>query len=512
MYLKLRQVTTIRGCRFGRGDRGQRGVGFALLVAVWLLGGTASAATLTTDDGMDPGIADDGLCSLREAVAAINIGADDTDDCANSAVEAYGDDDRITFDPALDGTPLLLDGQMQIDVPLTIIGNGAAATVLDAQQIDRFFIVPPSTAGNFTLRGLTLSNGNTGGAGGAIRYAPVGILTIEDSTLSGNSTSGAITPGGAIYAEAGEVVIRRSILSGNSTEGLQAFGGAIRAAGAPVTIEESALTGNFTTGVQAHGGAIRTTSGVVSVIGSTLADNSTAGTNADGGAISTDTGPVIVVDSTLNGNATTGDSEARGGAISAFAHVAQLTVSNSTLSDNSAVGDGGAAYVGGDTTLTNSTVVGNESTEGIGGGIYTDEGALTALNAILAQNNDGSGANDLDIEGVLTLSHSLIGINTGTDLVEAPVGSPDANGNLIGGPVDGAIDPQLGPLADNGGPTRTLALLPGSPAIDAADDAVSPPRRSATSTSVVTCVHGTATATTARFATSAPTRLRRRPT
>jgi hypothetical protein len=168
--------------------------------------------------------------------------------------------------------------------------------------------------------------------------------------------------------------------------------------------------------------------------------------------------------------------------------------------------------VGGDTTLTNSTVVGNESTEGIGGGIYTDEGALTALNAILAQNNDGSGANDLDIEGVLTLSHSLIGINTGTDLVEAPVGSPDANGNLIGGPVDGAIDPQLGPLADNGGPTRTLALLPGSPAIDAADDAVSPPRRSATSTSVVTCVHGTATATTARFATSAPTRLRRRPT
>jgi hypothetical protein len=77
-----------------------------------------------------------------------------------------------------------------------------------------------------------------------------------------------------------------------------------------------------------------------------------------------------------------------------------------------------------------------------------------------------------------TVTYSLIGDKSGTSLVEAPVGSPDAKGNLIGGPVHGAIDPRLGPLAYNGGPTfldgsklLTRALLPGSPAIDTGNPA-----------------------------------------
>ena len=56
-----------------------------------------------------------------------------------------------------------------------------------------------------------------------------------------------------------------------------------------------------------------------------------------------------------------------------------------------------------------------------------------------------------------------------TPLPEAPVGSPDVNGNLLGGSVGGEIDPRLGPLADNGGPTLTHALLPDSPAINMGD-------------------------------------------
>ena len=65
---------------------------------------------------------------------------------------------------------------------------------------------------------------------------------------------------------------------------------------------------------------------------------------------------------------------------------------------------------------------------------------------------------------------SLIGDNTGTGLAEAPVGMPDANGNLIGDPDGmGIIDPMLSPLSNNGGPTETHALLAGSPAIDAGD-------------------------------------------
>jgi hypothetical protein len=72
---------------------------------------------------------------------------------------------------------------------------------------------------------------------------------------------------------------------------------------------------------------------------------------------------------------------------------------------------------------------------------------------------------------VASIDFSLIGDYSGSGFSEAPVGSPDANGNLIGGPVNGAIDPLLGPLVYNGGPTPTHALLPYSPALDAGDPA-----------------------------------------
>ena len=70
---------------------------------------------------------------------------------------------------------------------------------------------------------------------------------------------------------------------------------------------------------------------------------------------------------------------------------------------------------------------------------------------------------------VFNARFSLIGDNSNSGLAEAPVGAPDTNGNLIGGPVNGKIDPLFGPLIDNGGPTWTHAIGIGSPAIDAGD-------------------------------------------
>ena len=71
----------------------------------------------------------------------------------------------------------------------------------------------------------------------------------------------------------------------------------------------------------------------------------------------------------------------------------------------------------------------------------------------------------------VNVHYSIIGSNTGSGLVETLPGVPDANGNLIGGPVHGVIDPLLGPLVDNGGSTFTHALLPNSPAINAGNPA-----------------------------------------
>jgi hypothetical protein len=95
---------------------------------------------------------------------------------------------------------------------------------------------------------------------------------------------------------------------------------------------------------------------------------------------------------------------------------------------------------------------------------------ITINNSIVAKNSSSSTTSqDLSKSTgtlALTVNGSLIGVNDGTGLTPAPIGSPDANGNLIG--VSGAlIDPQLGSLALNGGTTQSHALLGDSPAIDA---------------------------------------------
>ncbi|HUR94834.1 MAG TPA: choice-of-anchor Q domain-containing protein, partial [Gemmatimonadales bacterium] len=113
--------------------------------------------------------------------------------------------------------------------------------------------------------------------------------------------------------------------------------------------------------------------------------------------------------------------------------------------------------------VTNSTVAFNTARTD-GGGILVDGGSdFTAVqleNALVAGNSAPSGP---DLLGSVGARFSLIGNGTGGDVA-------NTDGNQVGNvaPNTGSIDPRLGPLADNGGPTRTLALLAGSPAIDAA--------------------------------------------
>jgi CSLREA domain-containing protein len=143
-----------------------------------------------------------------------------------------------------------------------------------------------------------------------------------------------------------------------------------------------------------------------------------------------------------------------------------LTLNNSTVSQNFVDGDeqnapsGGGIANSGALTLNNSTVTGNwivgysrgcECWIGVGGGIY---GSFTARNSIIAGNSSASAS---DCYGVMTAqAPNLLGLTDGCTIVGAGV--------AVG-------DPLLAPLRDNGGPTPTHALLPGSPAIDAGDNA-----------------------------------------
>src|SRR5262249_3908592 len=200
--------------------------------------------------------------------------------------------------------------------------------------------------------------------------------------------------------------------------------------------------------------------GVLTVSDSTLSQNSARG-GFDfpfGGGIF-NAGALAIRGSTLSGNGTSSDRVASGGGIF---NEGILTVSNSTLSGNTAQGGlgdlGGGIANQGTLSLANSTIGGNEAT--FGGGI-DNVGAVEMRNTILA-GNGGEFSECPDLCGhVNSLGHNLIGTTYG--------GSGYNDTDLLN------VDPLLGPLQDNGRPTHTTAPAPGSRAIDAGDNTDAPP-------------------------------------
>ena len=186
-----------------------------------------------------------------------------------------------------------------------------------------------------------------------------------------------------------------------------------------------------------------------------------------GGGIFIHGGMLIVADSTISNNA------ARSGGGIEVSGV--ITMTRSTLSNNTAYWGGGINNLG-QAILVNSTFSGNSATEG--GGICNSS-KLTVINSTVAGNSaaDGGGIySGIYIGSAFTLKNVIVA-NSGGENCYGPV--IDGGGNLqYGGSTPDSCgvtiptgDPQLGLLADNGGFTWTMALMLGSAAIDAADDA-----------------------------------------
>jgi hypothetical protein len=138
-------------------------------------------------------------------------------------------------------------------------------------------------------------------------------------------------------------------------------------------------------------------------------------------------------------------------------------IHNVTLSGNTATGlsTGGGLFNNSILTLANVTVTRNAAVTG--GGVFNG-GTVQVFNSIIAQNRGTAGAaTGPDAFGTFTsLGHNLIGSTDGSS------GWNPSVGDLLGN-ASAPLDARLGPLADNGGPTLTHALLPGSPAIDTCD-------------------------------------------
>jgi CSLREA domain-containing protein len=277
-------------------------------------------------------------------------------------------------------------------------------------------------------------------------------------TIAGNET---LAAAGDLNIQDGLTVIgdgaSRTIVDGGGIDRIFQIPGGITAEIRGVTLRNGRAPGT--------GGAI-VNNGTLTVLRSVLTGNSSVSGTAGagfGGAILTDgdNSSLTLTDSTLSGNTAQGG----GGGI---AIGGRATLANVTISGNRSVADfGGGLYVFSDAraAVNNATIVGNIA--GLkGGGIFAESAAFIGFapeifNSILAGNTASS---DPDCSGSIGTGFDLIGNVTGCN-------GPSAARNDLVGTAASPLDPKVGLLAENGGPTPTLALLAGSPAVNAGNPA-----------------------------------------
>jgi CSLREA domain-containing protein len=344
---------------------------------------TARAAGIVVNSAADV-VADDGQCTLREAIIAANS---DTASGATAGECAAGSgSDTITF---ADDYVITLDGSQLpvVTSVITIIGNGPANTIIQANAAPNtatYRVLQVSTAGSLTLDSVTVRHGRCLTCGGGGIYN-LGTVTVTNSTLSGNYAS---------------------------------HGGGIASWNYPLTVTNSTISGN---NASIYGGGIYSNSPTMTVTNSTLSGNY-AGNN--------------------------------GGGIASFHRTS--TVINSTLSGNNTTFSGGGIYnQGGTLTVTNSTLSGNNANSGGGiGSLYHDisGGTVNLANSLII----GSTGGNCYKVGAVTLT--------------ADASNIASDASCGGATVKTAAEIALGPLANNGGPTLTMALGSGSAAINAGNN------------------------------------------
>lgn len=361
----------------------------------------------------------------------------------------------ISFDPSVFASHRhiqLIEGQLELGgniQPITIQGPPAGLTVNGD-----FRILQVDEGVTATLAGISLANGQAPGGGGAINNS--GNLTVENSTISGNSGvgGGAIANYGNLFL--GDCTIRSNISYGK--------GGGILSSGT-LTIQNSTVSSNHAEG--GGGGGIEST-GPLNIVDSTISGNTN--TYGMGGGVDT-SGIATISDSTISGNSTHSDFVQEylgyGGGV---ANTGDIAITNSTISGNSTDIDGAGISntSGGSARLFDSTITGNSAY--LGGGIFTQAyDTFTIANSIVAANRPfNPSAAQPDVSGNVSSSgHNLVGI--------VDDGSSGWVGSDFTGSAAAPINPRLSPLGFFGGPTETQFPLTGSLAKLAGSAAVIPP-------------------------------------
>ena len=419
-------------------------------------------------------------CTLRDAV---------------TLSDAAGGTNTITFATSVTAPIALTFGPLEVtNQALTVTGNGTSTTIIDGAGNGTsgiFNIVnsqcqpPPAqpqsrtaqacaaavhagrhpgdvtVTGTLTLTGTTLRNGTNASGGGAVVVNPAADFNASDDLFSGNSATGG--SGGAIFSP-GTVDIAGSTFSQNTAV---LSGGAVGAQGA-LQVSGSTFTGN----TAVLGGAVgEGLNAVVTITTSTFTQNhATSGEIPGmGGAVedSLDSGGSLSISqSTFSANVSDGDGGAVWAGVEGFpTTTSSISIDNSTFTGNTASNDGGAIVDAFDTaSLVNDTVLANTASGNGGGG------------GVSAQSNSDVGAASITYSDDLLVSNNPANCDYPTDFPTPTVTadhSIDTGSSCQLGSSNGNVQNQAAPalrldsqLRDNGGSTQTVALLPGSAAID----------------------------------------------
>jgi hypothetical protein len=289
---------------------------------------------------------------------------------------------------------------------------------------------------NLTINGpgaaqLTISGNNASQV-----FSTSGDVAMSGLTIANGLSTGAFiqSDGAGIY-NSGTLALTNCTISGNNANGLS--GGGIANQGA-LTITGCTVSDNLN--AQFGGGIANLNPGTATITGSTISGN----TSGVGGGVYNDSS-LALINSTISGNTATD-----GGGIEADQYSYDFSdaifITNCTISANtSSVGGGLNGYSPSHTGIRNTLIAGNTATV-----------AMISPDPDISGNKDGIFASQ---------GHNLIG-----SICSAVIGP--RTGDQFGFCNQPAIDPVIGPLSDNGGPTKTHALLCGSPAIDAGDNCV----------------------------------------
>ncbi|MEQ9359117.1 DUF4114 domain-containing protein [Coleofasciculus chthonoplastes] len=306
--------------------------------------------------------------------------------------------DTIKFASRLKNKTIkLTSGQLEIDKDLTIDGSNAQGLTISGNNASRVFFLqgnPTWEHVDVTLRHLIIADGKTtekgeDGAGGGVWAQGQATLTVEHSEFKNNHANG--EGGGAIYARWGSTLtVIGSKFEGNSTSAIGQSGKKTERGGGAIALGSIGTTvvkdSEFINNTGVSGGAINTLLGDLTVENSTFTNNS-----------STDAGGAIYTD----GASKTPDNKTSG----------KIEIRNSRFDGNTGVGEGGGLFLyvyDGDTVIVeDSTIINNQVTENakgaaVGGGIRQGNGVFILRNTTLANNQSEKQGGGLWIGGSIS--------------------------------------------------------------------------------------------------------------